>query len=206
MKKLVALIPLIIGTLLSANTYYVSTTGSDSNPGTMSQPFGGLQKAISVARPGDIVYVRGGIYYPTLSIDWIPGEGKGYDGTPTAPIKYMNYPGEKPIFDFINCPPVGNYNSGFYLDAADYIQIKGLTIRNVKQTRDYVEVLGFYAYNCTNLRCENVSVYNVDGNAFRFFGGWRYPGTPPYEFPEHATFPGDSTFFINCDAYNCCDS
>jgi uncharacterized repeat protein (TIGR02059 family) len=206
MKKYLTLILLIISTVLSANTYYVSTTGSDNNPGTMSLPFAGLQKAISVARPGDIVYVRGGTYYPRISIDWIPAEGKGFDGTPAAPIKYLNYPGEKPIFDFINCPPVGNYNTGFYLYAADYIQIKGLTIRNVKQTRNYVECLGLYAYGCTNLRCENVSVYNVDGNAFRFFGGWRYPGTPPYEFPEHATFPGDSTFFINCDAFNCCDS
>ncbi len=206
MRKYLLLLFCGLSSIGSAATYYVSTSGNDSNPGTISQPFGSLQKAINVARPSDIVYIRGGIYYPTVSIDWNPEEEKGVDGTPTAPIKYENYPGEKPVFDFIRCMPVGNYNSGFYLNSADYIQIKGVTVRNVKQTRDYVECLGLYAYACSNLRCENVTVHDIDGNAFRFFGNWRYPGYPPYENPDHANFPGDSTFFINCDAYNCCDS
>jgi uncharacterized protein YjdB len=192
--------------VVNASTYYVATTGDDNNSGSIDKPWATLTKAISKAKAGDIVYIRGGIYYPEISVDWIPSEGKGADGTPIAPIRFFNYPEESPVFDFINCPPVGNYNSGFFLNAADYIQLRGLTIKNVKQTRNYVECLGLYAYDCTNLRLENMTVCYVDGNAYRFLGAWRYPGTQPYMYPEHATYPGDSTFFINCDAHDCCDS
>lgn len=42
--------------------YYVAVDGSDSNPGTIDQPFATLQQAIDLAEPGELVYVRGGIY------------------------------------------------------------------------------------------------------------------------------------------------
>jgi hypothetical protein len=190
---------------IESGNYYIATWGNDNDSGTYEKPWATLQKAVNKAKPGDIVYVRGGTYYPTESINWIPAEHKGVDGTPTASIKYLNYPGESPVFDFINCPPAGNYNSGFFLNAADYIQLRGMTVTNVRQTRNYVECWGVYAYDCTNLRFENITVHDIDGNAFRFFGAWRYPGSAPYLYPEHASYPGDSTYFINCDAYNCCD-
>ena len=44
------------------NTYYVSTTGSDSNRGNVNLPFATVEKAVSVAKPGDTIYVRGGTY------------------------------------------------------------------------------------------------------------------------------------------------
>jgi hypothetical protein len=185
--------------------YYVSTSGNDANPGTFEEPWASLQKAISVAEAGDIIYIRGGTYFEEESIDWIPADNTGHDGTPDASIHFLNYPGERPVFDFINSNPSGNYSSGFYLNTADYIHLRGMTVRNVKQKRNYVECLGIYAYDCTNLKFENMTVNNVDGNAFRFFGAWRYPGTEPYMYPEHADYPADSTFFINCDAYDCCD-
>lgn len=43
----------------STTSYYVSTTGSDSNPGTKSKPFKSLMKAQSAASSGDTVYIRG---------------------------------------------------------------------------------------------------------------------------------------------------
>src|SRR5699024_2347858 len=42
--------------------YYISPAGSDSNPGTESDPFKSLMKAQSVASYGDTVYIREGIY------------------------------------------------------------------------------------------------------------------------------------------------
>ncbi len=45
--------------------YYVSTSGSDSNPGTSASPFRTIQKAADVVNPGDTVVIRDGVYSTT---------------------------------------------------------------------------------------------------------------------------------------------
>lgn len=80
-------------------TYYVSPTGSDSNPGTQSQPFATVTKARDVIRTingnmtGDIiVYLRGGKYYLNSPITFTEADS----GTNGYNIYYMNYSGETP--------------------------------------------------------------------------------------------------------------
>ena len=53
--------------VVSAATYYVATNGSDSNPGTQSQPFQTVQKGLSVLQAGDTLYLRGGTYAATMT-------------------------------------------------------------------------------------------------------------------------------------------
>ncbi|MCA9594744.1 MAG: DUF1565 domain-containing protein [Myxococcales bacterium] len=76
----------------SAHTYYVSTSGKDSNGGTStSAPFGTVAKALSVATAGTTIYVQAGLYPVTGSIS-LPSVG-----TPSAPVKivgYQNTPGD----------------------------------------------------------------------------------------------------------------
>ncbi len=55
-----ALLVLLGATTTEAATYYVATTGSDSSPGTLQQPFRTIVKGVSVLRPGDTVFVRAG--------------------------------------------------------------------------------------------------------------------------------------------------
>jgi hypothetical protein len=45
-----------------AATYYVSNSGSDSNPGTQAQPFKTIQKGLGTALTGDTVLVAPGSY------------------------------------------------------------------------------------------------------------------------------------------------
>jgi len=45
-----------------ANTYYVSTGGSDLNPGTSSQPWATLQHAVDSIAPDDTISVKSGSY------------------------------------------------------------------------------------------------------------------------------------------------
>ncbi len=55
----------LYGELKSATigtNYYVSTTGSDINPGTQVQPFQTIAKAASIANPGDVITVENGTY------------------------------------------------------------------------------------------------------------------------------------------------
>jgi hypothetical protein len=76
-----------------AATYYVSTTGNNSNPGTEAKPWRTVAYAVKLMVAGDTTYVRGGLYNET-SVHF------SRSGTKTAPIKLLNYPGESPIIDF----------------------------------------------------------------------------------------------------------
>jgi hypothetical protein len=59
---------LLIIPRVSARSIYVSSRGSDDNPGTPFYPFATLQKAADTARPGDSVYVLEGYYKQKVAI------------------------------------------------------------------------------------------------------------------------------------------
>jgi len=76
----------------SKDCVYVATMGDDANPGTEQKPFRTLQHAFAVAKAGQTIYVRGGVYY----------EGQlefGYNGQTHAPIAVRAYPGERVVID-----------------------------------------------------------------------------------------------------------
>jgi hypothetical protein len=79
-----------------AALYYISPSGSDSNPGTFDLPFLTLTKAVGLSTliPGDTIYVRGGTYAvgSTISISKI--------GTKDSLYHLFAYPGERPVFNF----------------------------------------------------------------------------------------------------------
>src|SRR4051794_19049095 len=92
----------LLTTLLTAGSaratdYYVATTGSDSNAGTMTAPFATLQKGVNTAVAGDTVYIRGGTYKITTPATSGAGINFTKSGTSdTARIRYWAYPGETP--------------------------------------------------------------------------------------------------------------
>ena len=93
---------------------YVSTTGSDTNPGTLSEPFLTIGKARDYIRTinsnmaGDInVYIRGGTYTLSSTLTFTTQDS----GTNGYYIKYMNYPGETPVISG------GQKISGWALDS-----------------------------------------------------------------------------------------
>jgi hypothetical protein len=91
------LIPLCIGMFTAvtpvaeAASYYVATTGSDSSPGTVIQPFRTIAKGLSSLRAGDILYLRAGTYNETINSNSqkIP-TGTSWDNAPII----SGYPGE----------------------------------------------------------------------------------------------------------------
>jgi hypothetical protein len=184
--------------------YYVATWGKDSNPGTFESPWATWQKAFDAADQGDTVYFRGGVYLPSVAasgnnitiIDQPAYTVHGHDGTAENPVCFFNYPGESPILDCKRINTTGNYNTGLLIDEARFLKFRGLTIRNVYQRRTGVQAFGILAYGCANFNYENITVHNVGGNGIRHFGGMDYLPGLSY----------DSTFFINCDVYNCADT
>ena len=79
---------------IAVKSYYVDgINGSDMNPGTQAQPWNTIQKAVSMVRAGDTVYVRGG-QYETINGGWVFSNS----GTASQPITLTNYPGEQVVF------------------------------------------------------------------------------------------------------------
>ena len=50
------------------SSFYVSTAGSDSNPGTQTAPWRTIQHAADTVRAGSTVNVRGGVYEELVTI------------------------------------------------------------------------------------------------------------------------------------------
>ena len=69
----------------AAGTYYVSTRGSDGNPGSYSRPWRTLQKAADSVGAGSTVLVRAGSY---------PGFKLRRSGVAGSPIRFKRYPGD----------------------------------------------------------------------------------------------------------------
>src|SRR5947207_9975377 len=63
--------------------FYVSTQGSDSNPGTSAQPFRTITRAYGLAGPGVTINVMPGVYTDYQS-GW--GLHLGKSGTASSPI------------------------------------------------------------------------------------------------------------------------
>lgn len=73
-----------------ADEYFVSSAGSDANPGTKAKPFQTIQKAADVMQPGDCCTVQAGVYR-----EWVkpPRGGASEDKR----IVYRAAPGEKVV-------------------------------------------------------------------------------------------------------------
>jgi len=53
---------LFLSITASANTFYVSTTGADTNPGSLAQPWRTIQKAVDTIAAGDTIIVKPGSF------------------------------------------------------------------------------------------------------------------------------------------------
>ena len=209
---------------VSGETYFVATWGNNNNLGTFAQPWRTWQKAVIESRPGDITYIRGGIWQPNsiengiwdhtedrelgMEISGPESYNTAVSGTKESPIRYFNYPGEKPIMDgqfMITLP--GGWNYGISIENAEYIYLRGLTVRHIHQSppdfsgeysREYSEVYGIGSVGA-NIYYEKMVSHDIDGRGFQHTSS----GKHELGEPEHATI--DNTSWINCDAYNLYD-
>ena len=84
-------ISILLGIAVSAceqnQVYVVAPTGSDSNPGTLKQPFKTIQKCASVAKPGTTCRLRSGVYRETVR--------PAFSGTAEEPVIFEAYEDEE---------------------------------------------------------------------------------------------------------------
>ncbi|WP_254550123.1 DUF1080 domain-containing protein [Catellatospora tritici] len=78
-----------------SSAVYVSTSGTDSAPGTISSPTT-LPSAITRVAAGGTIYMRGGTYNLSQTVTIAAGN----NGTSSARKKLSAYPGETPVLNF----------------------------------------------------------------------------------------------------------
>jgi hypothetical protein len=104
------------------SSFYVSTIGADSNPGTQAAPWRTVQHAADTVHAGATVNVRGGVYEELVSIK---SSGNATDGF----ITFRSNPGETAILDAGHFAPNGR--SGILsIHSQSYVRIEGFEIRN----------------------------------------------------------------------------
>jgi hypothetical protein len=90
---------------------YVATNGSDSNPGTLSQPWRTITKGLRSMQPGYTLYIRGGTYTERVKDFTLP------KGTSSSRINVRAYSGERPVVKGL-----------LWLKGADYWTFNGINV------------------------------------------------------------------------------
>ncbi|HWO39276.1 MAG TPA: DUF1565 domain-containing protein, partial [Candidatus Acidoferrum sp.] len=116
------------------SSFYVSTTGIDSNPGTQAAPWRTIQHATDTVHAGSTVNVRGGVYEELVTIK---ASGNATDGY----ITFQSNPGETAILDAEHFTPSGR-QAVLTIHGQSYIRIEGFEIRNLHTAEHRLVPLG----------------------------------------------------------------
>ena len=109
-----------------STTFYVSTTGNDSNPGTLNKPFATLQKAADSVVAGDSVLVRTGTYAGLMI--------KNKSGTANAWIVFKPYRNDVVTIDIYRNP--SSLWRAVHIDGASYIEVNGFKMTDTNPLYD----------------------------------------------------------------------
>ncbi len=180
------LILIFVAGKTNAANYYLSPTGNDNNPGTISSPwktFDKLSTAGLVA--GDIVYVRGGTYRSTRAASYdYRFKIDNVDGTSGNPIRIENYPGESPVINLDDILCTGGGPTGLYIVNCSYIVLKGIRITGLAQNpAGGSPVCGLNITNSPNNIIEKIEVDHC--------GGYGIYNTN-----------SNNNLYLNCDAHH----
>ena len=128
--------------------YYVATTGSDSNPGTQSQPFKTISKASRVATAGTTVHVAPGVYRQNIRTM--------HSGAASSRIRFVSSVkwGAKII------PPARSTRKSAWDIRGDYVDVNGFEVDGSNCTSC---VDGIYLGGSHD-RVTNTHVHNIANN------------------------------------------
>lgn len=177
---------------LSAATYVVAPDGDDAAAGSLAKPFATLMRAQQMVKPGDVVWLRGGIY--RLREEQIAKKERframvclfDRSGEQGKPIRYEAYQDEEVILDFSQVKPQGLRVHGFSVRAS-WLHFRKISLVGVQVT---------IAGHTQSINVENLGDHNVyeqlamrDGQGIGFWLG-----------------RGSNNLVLNCDAYQNHDS
>lgn len=112
----------VINEAIAEKGFYVSKSGSDSNTGTAASPFKTIQKAANIAKAGDTVYIREGVYNERVLVK--------NSGDSNNRITFAGYPGEKVVIDGTGIKTPYSYCPSFDVNGQSYLNIINIEVRN----------------------------------------------------------------------------
>ena len=136
------------------STYYIATNGNDAWSGTAPAYVGGTTGPWLTfthinyggkpgLQPGDVVYVRGGIYNHTGDNLSTAIYLAGVYGTASSPVVVSNYPGETPVI----------FGSGSNVGTISLTSVSWVKILGINSTNAYRQVYIQKATNCEFAYC-----------------------------------------------------
>jgi hypothetical protein len=148
------------------SSFYVSTTGDDSNPGTETAPWRTIQHATDVVRAGGTVNVRGGVYEELVTIK---ASGNATDGF----ITFRSYPGETAVLDAGQFTPSGRQGV-LTIHNQSYVRIEGFEIRNFHTSEHRLAPLGINIIGAgSHIELLKNNVHHIENT----FPGRDHPGS-----------------------------
>jgi parallel beta-helix repeat protein len=133
-----------------AATLYVATSGNDANSGTLAAPLRTITRAAALARPGDAVEVRGGVYNEVVKIS--------SRGTSSARIAFRPYGSERPVIDGQGSAAGTNL---VQLNSAEYVDFSGFEVRNATR-------IGICGWGAKNIRVRDNEVHHTQRGGIYF--------------------------------------
>jgi len=142
---------------LNGNTYYVSTSGSDSNDGSESSPWLTIQYAVNSVGPGDTIYVMGGVYNELVNFTNSGSAAGGY-------ITLQNYEGETAVIDGTG---LGGSEPGLIkIDYKHHIIVSGFELRNLTTANKSTTPAGIWILGASHhIELHNNLVHHIENTA-----------------------------------------
>jgi len=152
-------------TSASASTYYVSTSGSNQNPGTFAEPWRTPQHAVNQMAPGDTTFVLAGTYSGQTYCDAGSGDGGSAEG---GYVSLKAYPGGRPVLRGA-LSAILKMNCDYFIvqgfDIAGPAIVNGTNVYPVSGS-DHVRLIGNDIYGSI---CQGVSM-DPDTADYEFLG------------------------------------
>jgi hypothetical protein len=163
----------------TGTTFYISTSGSDSNPGTQSQPWRTIGKALKTLNAGQRALVRAGTYNEKVEFS--------RSGTASAPITLAAYPGERPVitgrvkswaayvrmsgFQIVGSTSLNPSDVALYVSGGHHLEFSGNEIRNAAKSGVYVDWQSHHVQFISNWIHDNGTSSSFDHGLYWSDGG-----------------------------------
>lgn len=145
-------------TISNSLAFYVSTTGNDASSGTSGSPWRTIQHAANMVQPGDTIYVYGGTYNETVTINASGNSTAGY-------ITFQSYPGQTAIIDGTGLA-VNGQTGLINIQDQSYLVVRGFEIRNYSTSSTANVPIGIYITGADSyIQILNNHIHNIKTSA-----------------------------------------